>query len=270
MVRRYSIIASIVFVAALVLVFAMSPRTTQKAQSTFLDIVAPFLKTGSAVQVRFAKVRKGLETLDQLERENAELKVQNKQLKAINQTLQDLKGENEKLREALKYRQRSTFKLIPARIVTRNASTWWNTVMIDRGFDDGIEPDMAVITESGLVGKTTTVGKNIATVVLISDETCKVAVSVEGSREQGIAQGARTSSSAQPELGLAFLSKTADLKPNMQVFSSGVGGVFPSGIQLGVVKEFHARDLDGYATLTPAVDLANLEDVFVVDDNRKP
>jgi len=270
MVKRYSIIASIMFVAALVLVFAMSPRSTQKVQSTFLDIVAPFLKTGSSIQVRFAKVRKGLETLDQLERENAELKVQNKQLRAINQTLQDLDAENQKLREALKYRQRSNFKLVPARVIARNASTWWNTVMIDRGFEDGIESDMAVITESGLVGKTTTVAKNISTVVLVSDETCKVAVSVEGSREQGIAAGARTSTSAQPELGLAFLSKNANLKPNTNVFSSGVGGVFPSGIAVGTMREFHARDLDGYATLIPAVDLANLEDVFVVDDKGKP
>jgi rod shape-determining protein MreC len=270
MVKRYSIIASVVFVAALVLVLAMSPRTTQKAQSTFLDVIAPFLKTGSAVQLRIAKVQKGLETLDQLERENSELKVQNKELKAINETLRDLEAENGKLREALKYRQRSAFKLIPARVIARSASTWWNTVMIDRGFDDGIKSDMSIITEDGLVGKTTTVARNISAVVLISDETCKVAASVEGSREQGIAEGERTSTSARPELGLAFLSKNANLQPGMKVMSSGVGGVFPSGIEIGVVKEFHARDLDGYATLIPAVDLANLEDVFVVDDDHQP
>jgi rod shape-determining protein MreC len=154
--------------------------------------------------------------------------------------------------------------LIPARITARDASSWWNTVKIDKGFADGIEPDMPVLTEEGLVGKTTTVAKRASTILLISDENCKVAAIVEGKREQGIVRGERTSTTSLPEVSLNFLSKGANLKPNQKVLSSGVGGVFPSGVLLGTVKEFQVRALDGHATLIPAVDLATLEDVFVV------
>jgi rod shape-determining protein MreC len=65
-------------------------------------------------------------------------------------------------------------------------------------------------------------------------------------------------------MSLNFLPRTAKLQPGQKVFSSGVGGVFPSGIGLGAVKQFEARVLDSRATLIPAVDLTTLQDVFVV------
>ena len=68
---------------------------------------------------------------------------------------------------------------------------------------------------------------------------------------------------------LFFLSKQAALKPGQRVLTSGVGGVFPSGVLLGVVQEFRVRELDGYATLVPAVDLTTLQDVFVVVSQQK-
>ena len=65
-----------------------------------------------------------------------------------------------------------------------------------------------------------------------------------------------------------FLSKQSDLKPGQKSFTSGVGGVFPSGIPIGVVKTFRVRELDGQAQLQPAVDLTKLEDVFVVTGRK--
>lgn len=266
--RRLNLIALIVFLVAVGGLLALGAIRTQKIQASFLDMVAPFLKTGSTWQKQIAAIREGLKKLDELEQENKDLIVQLKELKATNQTLRDLEQENNKLRRALEYRERSVFKLVPGRIIARDASTWWNTVKIDRGFKDGIGPDMPVLTEEGLVGKTTTVSDHAATVILISDENCKVASSIEGTREQGIIKGERTSSNALPELGLSFLSKTANLQPGQKVYSSGVGGVYPSGIFIGVIKEFKVRPLDGYATLIPAVDLTTLQDVFVVVGNK--
>ena len=105
---------------------------------------------------------------------------------------------------------------------------------------------------------------NIAIVLLVSDENCRVAASVEGTREQGIVTGERVAGSASPLLDLNFLSKQAHLKPGQKVYTSGVGGVFPSGLFVGTVRSFQVRELDGQAKLVPAVDLSQLEDVFVV------
>ncbi len=266
--RRLNIIAVVVFLVAVGMLLALGAMRTQKIQASFLDVIAPFLKTGSTWQKQLSEVREGLKTLTQLETERKELLVQIKELKATNQTLRDLEQENNKLRRALDYRERSVFKLVPARIIARDASTWWNTVKIDKGFEDGVGPDMPVLTEEGLVGKTTTVAEHAATVILISDENCKVASAIEGTREQGIIKGERTSTNALPELGLSFLSKTANLQPGQKVYSSGVGGVFPSGVFIGVIKDFKVRPLDGFATLIPSVDLTTLQDVFCVVGNK--
>jgi rod shape-determining protein MreC len=160
---------------------------------------------------------------------------------------------------------------MPARIIARDASTWYNKVIIDRGVADGLkeEGDQAVLTEEGLVGKTTVVAEHTAAVVLISDEACGVSAKVEGTREQGIVKGERASSGTTPSIGLNYLSKEAAVKTGANIYTSGAGGVFPSGVLIGQVKEFKKRELDGHASVVPAVDLTTLEDVFVVVGDSK-
>ena len=158
------------------------------------------------------------------------MRVENRSLKATNEALRDVEHEVNRLRHALNYRERSLFRLVPAEIVSRDSSTWWRTVTINRGEEDGLAPEMPVLTDEGLVGRTTTVSANIAVVLLVSDENCRVAASVEGTREQGIVTGERVAGSLSPMLDLNYLSKQAELKAGQKVYTSGVGGVFPSGL----------------------------------------
>jgi rod shape-determining protein MreC len=261
---RGSIIALLVFGAILGYFLSFGTETTRKFQASVYQMLSPFFSTGSGLQKQITSVRSGLKSLEELEKDNNGLQVENRSLKATNQALRDVEHEVNRLRHALNYRERSVFRLVPAEIVTRDSSTWWRTVTINRGKDDGIDSDMPVVTDEGLVGKTTTVSKSIAVVLLISDENCKVAANVEGTREQGIASGERVFSGTAPVLNLNFLSKQANLQPGQKAYTSGVGGVFPSGLLIGTVKSFRARELDGQAQLGPAVDMSHLEDVFVV------
>jgi rod shape-determining protein MreC len=112
------------------------------------------------------------------------------------------------------------------------------------------------------------VGENISVVLLLSDENCRVAASVEGSREQGIVQGERVTGSVTPLLDLNFLSKQANIETGRKAYTSGMGGVFPSGLLIGTVQSFRVRELDGQARIAPAVDLSHLEDVFVVTGRK--
>jgi rod shape-determining protein MreC len=265
---RTNIIALLIFGAILGYFLSFGPNTTQKFKTGVYQLLAPFLTSGSGLKKQITSVRTGLKSLDQLEHENAALHVENRELRATNQSLRDMEHEVNRLRHALNYRERSVFKLIAAEVIARDSSTWWRTVTINRGKRDSIETDMPVVTDVGLVGKTTTVSDSISVVLLVSDETCRVAASVEGSREQGIVSGQRMTTGLTPLLDLNFLSKQADLKPGQKAYTSGVGGVFPSGLFIGVVKSYRVRELDGQAQLTPAVDLSHLEDVFVVTGRR--
>lgn len=266
--NRSSIFALLILAAVLGYFVTFGPESQRNLQAGFYQLISPFLKTGSGLEKQISGMTKGLASLEELERDVSTLRVENRALRATNQALRDVEYEVNRLRLALAYRERSVFKLVPAEVVTRDASTWWRTVTINRGKRDGIEGDMSVVTDQGLVGKTTTVSDSIAVVLLVSDENCRVAANVEGSREQGIASGERVVGALAPLLDLNFLSKQANLQPGAKVYTSGVGGVFPSGLLIGTVKEYKVRELDGQARLNPAVDLAKLEDVFVVTGRK--
>lgn len=242
----------------------LKPEKVQAMKRAFLQAVSPFLKTGAVVQSQVSNVTSGLKSLDQLERDNQRLTIENKNLRAINLTLRNLEEDNNRLRRALNYRERAVYKLVPARIVTREAGTWLNSFTIDCGTNKGLKPDMPVVTDEGIVGKTTTVSGSIAEVILISDERLQIAADVEGSREQGVVQGAQVTETLSTLLALNFLSKEAQLSAGQKVYSSGIGGVFPSGLLIGTVKSTRQRDLDTQALLIPAVDLSEIEDVFVI------
>lgn len=269
--RRIVIPSVVVFVILTGLILILSPHNMRRVQAGFLGVISPFLKTGSTLEKKYKEFREGLKTLDHLEQDNKRLSVANKDLSATNQTLRGLEAENNQLRKALQYRERAVFTLKPARIIGRDTSTWWSKVIIDRGTEDGLDKngDQPVLTEAGLVGKTTAVAEHSATVVLIADEACKVAANVEGTREQGVVKGERLSGAGAPNIALNFISKQANLQPGQNVFSSGAGGVFPSGVLIGQVREFKAGALNGHATIVPAVDLTVLEDVFVVVGKNK-
>src|SRR5437764_1288980 len=266
--NRSSIIALVVLAAILAYFLTFGAEGTRKLQAGFYKVVSPFLSSGSGIKKQLTSGSSGLQTLEELERDNSSLKVENRSLKAANQALRDVEHEVNRLRRALDYRERSVFRLVPAEVLTRDSSTWWRTVTINRGKNDQIEPDQPVVTDEGLVGKTATVGDNVTVVLLVSDENCKVAASVEGTREQGIVSGERVTGSVTPVLDLNFLSKQANLQPGPKVYTSGVGGVFPSGLLVGVIQSFKVRELDGQARVTPAVDMSHLEDVFVVTGRK--
>jgi len=267
--RQINAIAVAIFLVLVLVLFAFTPRNTEMMQARFLGLIAPLLKNGSSLQKQIVGFREGMKKLNALDAENKQLRVELDELKAKDQTLQGLEAENNQLRRALQFRERSAFKLVPARIIARDATSWWSTIKLDKGSNAGIEPDQPVLTEDGLVGKTTVVAGNASAVLLITDENCGVAATVEGTLERGMVRGTRTSTAATPDLTLDFLSKLADLKPGEKVYSSGVGGVFPAGVLIGEVKRFEVEPLQGTASVIPAVDLSTIEDVFIVTGGGK-
>jgi rod shape-determining protein MreC len=260
--KKLQIVALVLLVVIVVTLCVLGDRALGSLQSGFLGFLSPISRSGSAVKSSIGSLGKDLMTLDQLQAEYDRIQAENRRLRAENNGLRDLKAENDHLRETLGYRERSSFRLVPAGVLSHDASAWWSTIKINRGSKDGIASDMPVITDKGLIGKTTSVSADLSEVVLITDENCKVAAKVEGTKEQGISAGSRD---AAGEMRLTFLSKLADLQPGQKVYTAGVsGGIFPSGIALGTVKSFHARELDGEAILEPTADPGALEEVFVV------
>lgn len=263
--KTLNLIALSVFMAATIAVLTLDTPTTRAVQAKVLAIFAPFIHASGTVQDTTSQAAAPDVDPKELLRYNEQLKLEVAKLKILSQRHDELLEENNRLREMVGYKMRAPFKqLIAAHVIKRSAAMWWNTLIIDKGSEDGIEPDRAVLTDAGLVGKTGRVTANMAEVVLLTDELCRVAAMVEGTREKGILSGERGAFTSTPDLRLRFLSRNGEIAPGMNVLSSGDGGVFPAKLLLGRVKVFENKDIAGEAVVEPAVDFSKLEDVFVV------
>lgn len=261
---RRNIIAFLVFLlVGFGLLFA-SPKATRNIQMAVLHGVSPFLSDGSDMQRRVNDIMEGIETLEELDLANHDLRQENERLLIENQALRDIKEDNDRLREMLGFTQRSLFDLVPAEVIARDPQAWWNSITISRGTANGLAPNLPVLTQNGVVGKTVDVGENVSRVLLLTDPNCKIAARVEGTQEQGILTGSRTGSDGTPNVTLEFLSRELRLQPGLKVYTSGLGGVFPPNILLGVVVEYTQGPMHGSARIRPEVDLSRVDNVFVV------
>ena len=271
MKRRGNIIVVGLFIAAVLMVFLVSPRNRQRLQSGFLTVISPFLKKGSEWDSSFREYRGRVKKLRELEDENADLRTKLDDLRSQNAALRGFEKLYHESQKAVGFKEQAPFALVPARVIGRPIGNWWHSVDVDKGSVDGVEIGMAVLTPDGLVGKTILVAEHATTVLLITDENCKVAATVTGSRDagkQGIVhvevRGERSASNLQPRMILNFVSKAAALQPDQEIETSGAGQVYPPGIKIGRVLEFKPRELHGEALLEPSANLATLSDVFIV------
>src|SRR5690606_25915681 len=120
-----------------------------------------------------------------------------------------------------------------AQVIRRRPATWWKTLEIDAGEERGIGTQFTVVSNEGLVGKIHQPGEGRSSVILLTDEACRVSARVEGTPEVGILSGQRGEFEGVPLLRLQFLSKEARLRPGQRVFTTGRGGIFEPDILLG-------------------------------------
>lgn len=267
--KKLNILALLIFAAAVVSVFTLDTPTTREIQSRVLGVLAPFIHSSTAIEDGLETV--SAPTLDprELKRENERLTIEVERLRIISQKYVQTLEENNQLRELIEFKKNAPFKMTAARVVKRVSSTWWNTMIIDKGLLDGLATDTPVVSSSGLIGKTGKMAPHMAEVILLTDEMCRVSAKVDGTLEQGIISGERAGLDVRPDLRLRFLSRSAVIQPGSNVVSTGEGGVFPAGLTIGRVKRFEMKDITGEAVVEPSVDFSQLQHVFVLEAQKE-
>jgi rod shape-determining protein MreC len=142
--------------------------------------------------------------------------------------------------------------------------------MINRGTNDGLKKDMAVITSQGLVGNVVEAFSSSAKVELILDPRSAVGTIVQRpeSRVAGIVQGNKDD---KMMARMVNIPRDADVVEGDQIVTSGFGGVYPKGLAVGIVDRIDNDEggLLKYAILKPAVDFQKLEEVAVIINSRE-
>lgn len=272
---RLNIIFLITFVGLLIWITLFQPSAVGRIQRGAMVALRPFMKASNELDGAINAL--GSESLSpaQLREKLSAVEQDRDRLKLEVIQLDDLLAENNQLRQALQYREKSPLSLVATRVISRKPSHWYNTLVIDKGSDAGIVVDSPVIIpmgdEAGLVGKISEViGPDSAVVLLLTDEMCQVSAKLANSQEQGILNGQRGALRTLPNLKLRYLSKEAVAIPGQKVISSGTGELFPANLILGEVISLSVGIIDAEAVVKPSVNFDDLVDVFVILPSDRP
>ncbi|WP_010531126.1 rod shape-determining protein MreC [Lentibacillus jeotgali] len=185
--------------------------------------------------------------------------------------VQELKEDNTELRNTLdKTESIREYNPIQATVISRSTERWIEQVTINKGTQDGVEEDMAVITAEGMVGKVETPSKFTSSVKLLTgfDQFNRISAKIsrdEGNDIVGMIEGYDKESD---HLLFRIIEESdKDLEEGELVLSSGMGGVFPAGLQIGEIKEVKPDQygLTSTAFVEPMVDMYDINNVIVVE-----
>ena len=261
-----------VALALAVLVIFFAPATSRWTERVTLETISPLARVWGGVKNRWTEFRSSLRQFDVLEEENRNLRAENVRLQTEIRQMDYLRTENDRFREMLAFRDQQAFRLLACRVIERDASNWWNSVLVDRGWNDdpNLAQDQPVVTPRGVVGKTGTVGRSTTRVMLLSAENCNVSVLTESAGARGILLGDTPLNGGSPLCRMTFVTRESKFSVGERVLTTGLGGTFPPNLLVGTVTEAPSLTSEKNSGLyregkvTPAAELNDLREMFIL------
>ena len=209
--------------------------------------------------------------LADLKREHAELLERVARYERLERNAAEIGQENLRLREQLGFAQTLRYRHIPAELIGRDPDNLFSALVINKGRHSGVANDMAVIAwqngAQALVGKVIQAGAFESLVMPLYDGSSFISSRFAVSRYEGIVEG---QGSPDSSLRMRFIPKRArdEIDQGDLVISSGMGGVYPPGINIGRVSGINYREyeISMEVELDPLIDFSRLEYVFVIQE----
>ena len=268
MFRRPHFVALTVVALVALVTLSLPTTTTVHAKLALGGLFLPLFGLARSAEALAGSAAGALIPRRQLIAENEKLRSEIEELRLQLAGAAATALENQRLSRELQWKQKTpgTFKL--ARVILRDPTTWWRSVQIDLGREDGLKRDMPVRTADGLVGKVRTVGSTSSEVVLIGDSYCQVSAQIEGTSVNGIIMpGAETVLDPSAVTLSLILDPTRPVSAKARVSTSGLDGVFPKGIPIGEIEGLpSAVDFGLYreAPVKLHANLRSIEEVWVM------
>ncbi len=212
------------------------------------------LKKLSGQEARLAEAGRSLRAaisapfrINSVLRENDALRAQNADLSVEIARLTTTQEENEELEKLLGYAKRQKKTPIAARVLARTPESGTHTILLDRGSDDGVAPDMPVVASDGvLIGKIFKVERTTSVALLLTDTRSRVGASVQNSvRTQGVIQGKRGLS-----LEMRLIPQNEELTAGDMIITSGIEPLTPRGLLIGRITSVETQEKSPFKTAT--------------------
>ena len=261
------ILAAVTLIAVIMCIVSAFSSGTGFLHNAAGVVASPFRAAGAAVSRWTENVTDHFQSVDDLKKENSELR---RKIASLEQSMRQASAdseENQRLRTLLDLRQqRRDFVFESTYITERSSSNWASTLTLSKGTSCGVAEGNCVVDNNGyLVGIVTEAGLNWCTVATVLDTEAQVGAKVFRTGETTVAMG-DISLMGRDRLKLNYLESESSLINGDLVVTSGLGGYYPSGLVIGSVEEILTDDggLTKYAILAPQVNLDDLTEVFVI------
>ncbi len=244
------------------LIFVNPIGLLNPVRNVFLDLMAPFKKITYSTAVTFEGVRDFVSSIGQLKEENKKLINENERLLGERALLNDIKNENDVLREQLGLLPKNQFELLSATVISQDPNGMGNWIEIDKGDNDGVREGMPVVVSKGtLVGRIQDVTARNSKVILLTNPKSIVNVATTQTGAKGLAKG-------EYGLGIIFdmILQTDSIQSGNEVVTSGIGSEIPRGLYVGTIQNVHSSDdhLFQQAVVVSPLKISKLQFVFVL------
>ncbi len=232
--------------------------------------VSPFQKIFHGTYSTIERLWAGLTELNYLRDELARTRARLEQYEAVSQNLDEIKKENQRLRQLLGFDQKSPFQVIPAEVIAKNPDNYFQLLIVNKGSSDGVKRFMPVVAyhkgKQAVVGKVVEVRWNLSKIVPITDSQSLVGVMLQSNRYVGLLKGMQP---GQKLLTMDYVSSSAEIALGEEVISSGHGGLFPKGLLVGTVRELQKFPASGFrqCLVEPHIDFGKLDQVLIIKKN---
>jgi rod shape-determining protein MreC len=267
--RNLTILVGVLFLQVLGL--AVQVKRSADAENTRLiriwavDTITPFERALVWAQDSSKNIWRNYFFLRGVRAENRQLKEQIEQMRLEQVRLSEDAAQAHRLQSLLAFKEQTIAKTVPAQVIGSSGSDLSRSIYIDKGSNDGVGLDMAVITAGGIVGKVLRVYPSTTLVLMINDQTSGVGAMLEKSRLQGVLRG-----TADGAVILERVMSDEQVAPGETVLSSGGDQIFPKGLPVGTVtKVSPGREMFLNIQVKPAADLSRLEEVLVITEKQE-
>lgn len=269
--KKYVVVMIIILIILILIIFSFTLKDDRK-----LNPVESFLKDGlvyteKVVTYPFNYISNKIseyKKLKSVNKDNAVLETSIDRVSSIESENIELRRQLNKLKEELNIDYTLVdYEYLNATVVSRNVGFWYNTITIDKGSYNGVEKDMVVINSKGLIGRIIRTSAFTSDIRLIttSDTNNKISVHISNGDNNlyGLINNYNYSDNL---LEVEGISNTKDVTIGDYVYTSGLGGIFPSGILIGTVSEIStdSYDLAKIIKVVPSADFTDINYVSIL------